>query len=138
MSMTFRERMVVLQIGAIVAVYALYGLHFWGRPLTSLSALTLVGVLIGVTILMTLIGIVGGIALAVYRRPEQRDERDRAVQLRGARNAYYALAVGVWCVLLLSIAPVPHGVLFATLLGAFGLAELVRLGSELIYYRAGP
>ena len=47
------------------------------------------------------------------------------------------MAAGVWCVLLLTIAQQPPGLLFYALLGVFALAELVRLGSQLFYYRFG-
>ena len=69
--------------------------------------------------------------------PEKPDERDLIVNLRGSRNAYWAMAAGAWCVLLLTIAQQPLGLLFYALMGAFALAELVRLGSQLFYYRFG-
>ncbi len=59
------------------------------------------------------------------------------VELRGSRNAYRALAVGVWCVLLLAMAHTTYGELFYAIIGTFALAELIRLGSQLIYYRFG-
>ena len=59
------------------------------------------------------------------------------MDLRGSRNAFRAMAAGVWCVLLLTIAQQPPGLLFYALLGVFALAELVRLGSQLFYYRFG-
>ncbi len=44
-------------------------------------------------------------------------------------------AVAIWCVLFLTMAQVPYGLPFAATLGAFALAQLVRLGSQLFYYR---
>lgn len=135
--MTFREKSILVQIVAILAVYGFYGVglwDFWDRPLTSVAA---IAALIGITVCMIIIGVVSHIGLVLYAPPEKSDERDRAIELRGSRNAYAALAVTVWCVLLLTIADLPHGFFFYALMGAFALAELVRLGSQLFYYRLG-
>jgi len=128
-----------VQIVAIVAVYGYYGVRLWGVPLTPIRA---TATLIGMTILMILIGIASHILIAVRTRPERADERDEVVELRGARNAYRALAAGLWCVLLLFLAHsflgLPsQGLLFYAIMAAFALAELVRLGSQLLYYRLG-
>lgn len=140
---TFREKSIVVQIVSILAVYGYFGVRLWGfwdRPSNASAvagAVTAIGALIGITVCMIIIGVAAHIALALYAKPETPDERDRVVGLRGSRNAYGALAAGVWCVLLLAIAGVPHGALFYAIMGAFALAELVRLGSQLIYYRIG-
>jgi hypothetical protein len=137
-AMTFRERSAVAQIIAILAVYGFYGVglwDFWDRPLMSIAA---IAALIGITVCMIIIGVVSHIGLVLYAPPEKLDERDRIIELRGSRNAYAALAAGVWCVLLLTIADLPHGLFFYATMAAFALAELVRLGSQLYYYRLGP
>ena len=130
----FREMSIVAQIVAIVAVSAFYGVRYWGQRFTPVTA---TGVLIGMTALMIIIGIVAHAAIRIWAAPEKPDERDLLVDLRGSRNAFQAMAAGVWCVLLLTIAQQPPGLLFYALLGVFALAELVRLGSQLFYYRFG-
>ncbi|HUN76014.1 MAG TPA: hypothetical protein VMU40_15965 [Steroidobacteraceae bacterium] len=137
--MSFREKSIALQMLAIVLVYGLYGAHFyqahlWRAPLSPVPA---VATLIGIAILMIIIAIVGHIAIAMRTRPEAPDERDWAVELRGARNAYRALGAGMWCILLLSLLRASYGIVFYAILAAFALGELVRLGSQLIYYRSG-
>ncbi len=93
--------------------------------------------LIAITMCMIVINIAAHVALAFYARPETPDERDRIIGLRGSRNAYGTLAVGIWCVLYLAIAGVPHGALLYATMGTLAVAELVRLGSQLAYYRLG-
>lgn len=131
-TMTFREKSVIAQIAAIVLVYGFVGLKLWGRPLTPPGAIL---ALIGLSVLMIVIVTVSHIALALHQAPERLDERDAQVALRGARNGYYALAAGVWCVLMLSIMATPYGFLFLAIMYAGVLAELVRLTSQLVYYR---
>jgi hypothetical protein len=139
---TFREKSIVVQIVSILAVYGFFGVRLWGfwdQPSMSSAFAGAIAVftLIGITICMIIIGIVSHVALVFYARPETPDERDRVIGLRGSRNAYGVLAVGIWCVLYLAIAGVPHGALLYAIMGAFALAELVRLGSQLLYYRLG-
>jgi hypothetical protein len=133
-AMTFREMSIAAQIAAIALVYTFYGVQLCGVSVTPVTA---VATLVGITMLMILISIVAHITIALYAGPERSDERDRVVTLRGTRNAYHALAAGVWCVLLLAIAHTPYGLLFYAIMGAFAFAELVRLSSQLIYYRLG-
>src|ERR1041384_3520249 len=98
--MTFREKSILAQILSIVVVYGAYTIQLWGRAPTPGGAF---GFLIGVTVLMSVIGIVSHLVLALRHAPEKADERDRAVHLRGSRNAYPVLAVGIWCVLMLAL-----------------------------------
>lgn len=138
----FREKSIVIQVVSILVVYAFFGARLWGfwdQPSVSAAAAgaIMVFALIGITICMIIINIAAHVALAFYAIPETPDERDRVIGLRGSRNAYGVLTVGIWCVLCLAVAGVPHGALLYAIMGAFALAELVRLGSQLLYYRLG-
>jgi hypothetical protein len=141
--MTFLEKSIVAQIISILAVYGFFGVRLWGfwdqptMATTAASAATATGALIAITLCMSLIGIVSHLTLAWYARPEKPDERDRVIGLRGSRNAYGALALGIWCILWLAIAGVPHGALLYAIVAAFALSELVRLSSKLLYYKFG-
>lgn len=140
---TFRELSIAVQILSILAVYGFFGVRLWGfwhQPAMSSAtagSMTVVGALVGITICMVVIGIAAHVALAWYAKPDKSDERDRVIGLRGSRNAYGALAVGIWCVLFFAIAGVPYGALLYAIMGAFALSELVRLGSQLLYYKLG-
>ncbi len=137
-TMTLREKSIAAQIVAIVLVYGCYGARLWGRPLTRLDALA---TLIGITVWMILISVVFHVTIAAYARVygklDRIDERDRMAALRGSRNAYIALGAGIWCIIILALAQVPNATLFYAAMGIFALAELVRLGSVLFYYRFG-
>lgn len=141
--MTFREKSIVVQVLAILAVYGYFGVRWWGfwnvpsAASAVVGSVAAAGALLGITVCMIVIGVASHIALALYERPETPDERDRIIGLRGSRNAYGALAVTVWCVLFLAMAGISHAALLYAIMGAFALAELVRLGSQLVYYRFG-
>lgn len=132
--MTFREKSAWVCIAAILLVYGCYAFKLWGAPLRPLDA---IGALVGSTVLMILITVAAHIAIALRTRPEKLDERDQLVALRSARNAFYVLATGVWAVMYLAIAS-PQPILLAyAAMSAFVLAELVRLASQVVYYRLG-
>jgi uncharacterized membrane protein len=135
--MSFRELSLAAQMAAILAVYGYYAAHFWGLWKAPLPLLAGVVTLIGITILMILILIAAHIVIALYVKPERTDERDRAIELRGARNAYGVVAAGIWCVILLVIVGRPSGLIFCALMAIFAVAELARLGFELYAYRFG-
>ena len=130
--MSFREKSAWIQIIAIVLVYGYYGLSLLRAAPTPLGA---VAMLIGSTILMIMVSVAGHIAIMIGQKPELLDERDQLVGLRSTRNGFHALAAAVWAVIFLAIAR-PDPILLAyAALGGFVLAELVRLASQLVYYR---
>jgi hypothetical protein len=133
-AMTSREMSLSAQIAAIVLVYGFYGVQLWGQSLTPSTA---VATLIGITVLMILINIGAHITISLYAGPQRIDERDRVVTLQGTRNAYHALSAGAWCVVFLAIVHTPNVYIFYAIMGAFAFSELVRLSSQLIYYRLG-
>jgi hypothetical protein len=130
--MTFREKSIAAQFICIGMVYGYYGVRLWGRSLTPAEAMA---ALIEITVLMILISVAFHLAIRWNAKPERPDERDLTIGLRGTRNAYRVLAVGVWCVLLLAMTQMPYSQIFYATMGAFALAELVRLGSQIAYYR---
>jgi len=133
--MTFREKSIAIQIAAILLVYGFYGIRYWGQPLTGAGGA--VGLVVGITISMTVLTVIAHVVLAGRLRQERLDERDRVIRLRGSRNAYHVLTMTNWCVLALILTNTRHGLLLLAVLGAFALAELARLGSEMLYYRLG-
>jgi hypothetical protein len=84
---------------------------------------------------MAIIMTVSHIVLAVIRSPEATDERDRIIGWRSSRNGYVVMAIAAWGILMLVFVGATPGILAYALFGAFVLAELVRLASELAYSR---
>ena len=117
---------------AMLIVYGLYTVQLWGEAVTPQHAVL---ALVGSTVLMIVIAIVAHIAIALRTRPEAADERDKMVELLSVRNAYRVLAAGAWCAMLLAIASTSAVMVAYGLMGAFVLAEMVKLGSALVYHR---
>jgi hypothetical protein len=133
-TVTFREKSLAIQIAAILLVYSFFAARYWHQPVATAH---IISALIGGTLMMIVITGLAHLAVSIRHRPEATDERDRLVALRGSRNGYVVLAVTIWGVLLLALAKTPPEALFIVILATFTLAELVRLASQLVYYRLG-
>jgi hypothetical protein len=79
--------------------------------------------------------------LVALRSPQDarapKDERERLIELRAARIGFYALVAGVLLALLAMHVLFSLRVLAQSVMLALLVAWLVKLGSELVYYRRG-
>lgn len=138
--MTFREKIDWMTMTVIALAFGWYAFAYpWGlRGIPALAAQG--GLLLVVTIAMTMALTAAAIALAVHRPRDANaplDERDRDITRRGTTRAYYVLITGATCCFALGywtgdVAMVLNGVL-----GSIILAELVRLATQVAAYRLG-
>lgn len=89
----------------------------------------------GMIVLLVIAQVVGHIVIALRDRRAGADERDRLIGLQGTRNAAYVLATGVFCALCAGLLTEGNFVFTHVLLGAWVLAQLVEIGSQLWLYR---
>ena len=81
--------------------------------------------------------VIGHVAVAIVSRTDGRDERDRLIEWRAESNSSWILGAGVVmaiCGLIVSVDAVwiAHFLLVSLL-----IAEVAKLGSQLVYYRRG-
>src|SRR5665213_2246031 len=131
--MSFREKSAWISIVAIVLVYGFYGFRLLHAPQARHPPF--VAMLVGSTILVIIVSVIGHVVVA--RRRETADERDRLIDARSTRFGYYAMAAGLWGVIFLALAGPQPALLAYAAFGAFVLAELVRLASQVVMYRVG-
>ena len=93
--------------------------------------------LIAMAILAAMIQTVAHIGFSFQDRSEEEDERDRTIALLGTRNGEAVLAFGIWGVVVLAVLQASPLVIANTALVYFALAELLRCGTRLYYYRRG-
>lgn len=94
-----------------------------------------------VIVLNIVLSIVMAIAVSIARREEMKDERaderDKSINARGMRNAYFFAATGGLATLIyLAVGADPAGAPYL-LFGALMLAGVADAVSRLIYYRVG-
>lgn len=87
------------------------------------------------TVLLVITQVVGHILIAVFDRKTQIDERDRLIELKGTRNGAYVLATGVFLALCAALVTEGNFIFTHLLLGAWVLAQLVTIGSQLFLNR---
>jgi hypothetical protein len=133
--MTFREKSLWTTLVSLAVLYAYY---FWqvlrigdGDPAR------LGGLFLQVVIAMIAVQIVVTAALAIHRRPEKADERDRQIAMRSTRYAYYVLMSGVWGAI--GIGAMSAGTFWVVHAALFSIvvAEITRCAAHLVRYRRG-
>lgn len=133
--LTFKEKSLW---GTLVSTVVIYAYYFWrALELGDGEPGRVGGLFVGAVVALIVVQVVVTAALALHRRPEQTDERDRRIAQAGARNAYYVLMTGVWgalgvAALALGTFWFAHAALLAVVLG-----EVTRCASQLVYYRRG-
>lgn len=139
MSMTFQEKSLwVTFVGLLLA----FGAYFWLAYATILPTpaakdlLPHQAALFMVTILLLVVILVAGhIAIALFDRRSETDERDRWIALKGTRNGSYVLAIGVFLALCTALLTEGNAIMAHVLLGFWVLAQGVEIVSQLVLYR---
>ena len=131
--LSFREKSLWITFVATLVVYAYY---FWRVLSIGDEPARVAALFLQVVFALVVVIVAGNIAISVRHRPESSDERDQAYALRAARIGYYVLATGAFCALAVAAAGKTFWTAHA-ILAALVLAELVKDGSQLFYYRRG-
>lgn len=149
MDLSYQEKSILGSLLAMVIVYGYYfanALRHAGEPEFGGGG---IGRLIFAVIAIIVIQIVYHIILALDSRPEPKDERDVLIECKAYRNGYFALATGaflviggvIMAVLARDAAPtriiVTPFLIVNLVLLFMVLAELVKLLTQLFYYRRG-
>jgi hypothetical protein len=136
MSVSFQEKSLWVQLVGVAAAFSGYFALVLptGSPVVLPRQIVLFVVAVA---LLAIVQVVAHVVLAIVDRRTGTDERDRSIELRGARAASYVLASGVFFALCAAVV-VPGNFLFThLLLGFWVLAQLVEFGVQLALYRRG-
>lgn len=135
--MAWREKQAWLALSVMVVAYGVYFALVAEERRSMLAMLLLFG---GVAIAQVVVMIVGSIVLAARAGKEARaraDERDRAIDRRSARIAYFVLLIGMIIVgVVMPFSEQGWRISNAALL-ALVVAEVVRYGVVVVSYRRG-
>ncbi len=134
---SFRENSALVMLAALLLVFGNYFRGAWDA-----SPETAIGAFVGAVVSLVVLLIAAHVALAVLHLPvgdldAPGDERDRAVDLKSQRNAYWVLTAAFWTFPFMLIAAVPLAHALNIWLAELVLAELVYFGSMVAYYRLG-
>jgi hypothetical protein len=148
--MSFREKSAWASLAVMLLVFVPYFIRmfrlFRWRELTAGSAL---GQFIGAVIFQVVLLVIVHIVIALRSRQESKDERDRAIESKAFRNAYFVLVssgfVVIPCVIGLEFGIDPSSLhrllapafISQLLLLCFVVAEAAKYLTQIVSYRRG-
>ena len=139
--MSFREKIHWVAFVSLTLAFGWYFLAYpWSAVDTAAGVTATAGMLVPVTI-----GIIGSMTLftafVAIRAPKEthikEDEREKLIHFKGTHLAYYPLVLGVWANLFAIFYHISAAGRLNLLTATVVLAELVRVGSQLYFYRRG-
>jgi hypothetical protein len=139
--MSFREKIHWVSFLSLFVAFGWYFLTYpWEVVGSPAGVLAVAGMLVPVTIII--IGVMAvTTAFFAIRTPKEvnlnEDERDRLIHIRGTHLAYYPLVVGVWANIIAMFYRLSVGEHLNLLIATVVIAELVRVGSQIFFYRRG-
>jgi hypothetical protein len=139
--MSFREK---IHWVAFISLGAAFGWYFIAYPWSIVDRPEGVGAVAGMLVPVTIV-IIGSMSIAAaalaIRTPKEahlkEDEREKTIHLKGTHAAYYPLVLGVWANLFAIFHHVGAAGRLNMLIATVVLAEMVRVGAQLYYYRRG-
>jgi hypothetical protein len=150
MDLSYQEKSILGNLLATLVVYGYYFANALSRAAQAESNALKIGRLIFTVIAIVAIQIVYHIILALEAKPEPKDERDVLIECQAYRNGYFVLNIGAFLVIqrvimaiqALDVSPTTRNIstpfLVVNLMLLFMvLAELVKLLTQLFYYRRG-
>ena len=151
--MSFREKSAWIGLLINIAVFGPYFLGVFaplGRGDLELDFGGLLGTFIGACVLLVVLSIVFNIALAIHDRNQPTDERDRAIEAKAFRVAYYVLVTscflaGFALFALGAVSQLPvlerpaqaYALMSQVLLLGLVLAESAHYVTQVVFYRRG-
>jgi heme/copper-type cytochrome/quinol oxidase subunit 3 len=139
--MSFREK---IHWVAFISLTAAFGWYFLAYPWAMIDRPEGVGAAAGMLLPVTIV-IIGSMSLVAaalaIRTPQEahlrEDEREKTIHLKGTHAAYYPLVLGVWANLFAIFYHISAAGRLNLLIATVVVAELVRVGAQLYYYRRG-
>ena len=133
--MAFREKVAWI---SLISMTAIYGSYFWSVVHSGPGAGSHVRGLLGTVIALVVVQVLllSGVAVAAPKEAKApQDERDRLIELRSTRFAYYCLAASVACAVFFGGFDPPTVFNTNALLFILVACEIMRCSCQVILYR---
>jgi len=133
--MSFREKTAWI---SLISMTGIYGFYFWRAIRSGHGGTSDTSGLLGTVIALVVVQAVLTIAAAIFAPKEAKapqDERDKLIELRSTRFAYFVMAGCIACAVFFAAFTPP--VIFGTnaLLFTLAVAEILRSGCQIVQYR---
>jgi hypothetical protein len=138
---SFREKIHWAAFLGLVIGFGWYFISYpWDIVATDAGVGAVAGMLVPVTIIIIIVMTITTAYFAIRTPSEvniKEDERERTFHIRGTHLAYYPLVLGVWANMIAMFYRLSVGEHLNLLIATVVVAELVRVGSQLYFYRRG-
>jgi len=141
MSMTFEEKSLWVRLLGLLLAYGAYfqlaSETLFANPASPDLQPQHAVLFMGTTILLVLMMLVGHLAILLFDRRTQADERDRLIALKGSQFGAFTLATGVFAALCTAVLTEGNAIMAHVLLGFWILAESAGIVFRVVLYRRG-
>lgn len=139
--MSFREKTHWVAFITLIGGFGWYFLNYpWQIAGTPEGMRVSMGMLVPVLIFFFVPMVIATSYFAI-RAPKEanlkEDEREKTIHQRGTHLAYYPLVIGIWANIFATINGLVGGYAINILIATLVTAELIRVGSQLYFYRRG-
>ena len=138
MNKSFHEKSIWISLATISLIFGYYFVRvFKMASQDQINVVESIVLLISVIVMVIIVEVVFHIILALRTRPEAQDERDRLIELKATRNAYFVLVFGIFLPIACIAASVRPFIVAHVIMFIFVLSEIAQFLSQLFYYRRG-
>jgi hypothetical protein len=140
-SLTFQEKRIWVSLLTTLVIFGYYFKNVYESFRSSaVDPGEMIGLFISVTVMLIIVEIFSEILLsfgAGRDAKQPKDERDRLIELKATKFAYYLLMAGIWISFAAVFSTSPRITMPNALLFFLVLAEVVKFALQLFFYRRG-
>lgn len=138
MNRSFQEKSIWISLATISLIFGYYFIRIFQMIAgNEIDAIQSIVILITLIVLVIIVEIVFHIIIALRTKPEAKDERDRLIELKATRNAYFLLVFGIFISIGSIAASVQPFIVAHVIMFFFILSEIAKFLTQLVYYRKG-
>ncbi len=138
MNKSFHEKSIWISLATISLIFGYYFVRVFKMvSQDQINVVESIVLLISVIVMVIVVEVVFHIILALRARPQIQDERDRLIELKATRNAYFVLVFGIFLPIACIAASVRPFIVAHVIMFVFVLSEIAQFLSQLFYYRRG-
>ena len=139
--MSFREKTHWVAFFALIGAFGWYFLNYpWQIAGTPEGMWASIWMMVPVVIFFVVPMVIAATYFAI-RSPKEanlkEDEREKTIHLHGTYLAYSPLVLGIWANIFAMISGATGGHAINILIATLVIAELIRVGAQLYFYRRG-
>lgn len=138
MNKSFQEKSIWISLVTISLIFGYYFVRvFKMASQDEINITQSIVLLISVIVMVIIVEVIFHIIISLKSRPQALDERDRLIELKATRNAYFVLVLGIFVPIAGIAAQVRPFIVAHVIMFIFVLSEIAKFLTQLFYYKRG-